>query len=270
MDLRLLPATALALLLLTPAYGVAAEGQTFRRACRFTVARDGEPLAASRVYQRTGAPDLVAAPGDGTWLYVRPATRRFQPLNPASVQDADERTVTVVPPPASRGRSLTYDLAAGALLLGEEGGLAVIPTPDLLGETTAEAFLGLCPELQDRELAYEPDPGAVGELAACTRPITVEIYFGSWCPHCQQVLPRLLRALRDADNDHLDVRLYALPRKLEASGGRGVRKVPTIVLLEGGVEIGRFHGLEEVPVEETLADLVRHTAPAPSTDVSPE
>lgn len=270
MHLRLLPAAVLGLLLLMPARAVADEGQVFRRACRFTVARNGEPLAASRVYERTGSADLVAAPGDGTWLYVRPATRRFQPLEPASVRDAGERTVIVVPPPASGGRSLRFDRAAAALVLGDEGGLAVIPTPDLLGETTEEAFLGLCPELQDRERNYEPDPDAVRELAACTRPITLEIYFGSWCPHCQQVLPRLLRVLRDADNEHLSVRLYALPRQLDGTEGRGVGKVPTIILLEGGTEIGRFHGLEGAPVERTLADLVRATAPASPPGTSPD
>ena len=124
---------------------------------------------------------------------------------------------------------------------------------------TPAEFLALCPDFEDREREYKPDPDTVQAIAACGKEIELEIYFGSWCPHCQQVLPRLFKCLRLADNPKLQVRMIGLPRGFGSEPevrARKVTGVPTVIVMDEGVELGRFSGTGDTPIEKSLADLL--------------
>ena len=84
--------------------------------------------------------------------------------------------------------------------------------------------------------------------------------YANWCPHCQKVLPKLIKSLRLADNSKLEVKWIGLPRSFSNEPmvkNREVRGVPTIIVLDGEKEVGRFSGIEKIPIEVSLANLVQ-------------
>jgi len=249
----------LILLVLAGAGGVLfAQQPEWEQSCRFSVEVDGKPDPSAALFERRGVADLVGRIGDDSWFLVRPAAQTVQRIAPEAVERHGERTIALLAEPSDSGEALT--LTPSGLTFDIAGHwLRVIPTPELLGKTTPEAFLGMCPEFQEREEAYQPDATALQEIRSCDRDVTLEIYFGSWCPHCQQILPRLIKCLRLAENDRLKVQYIGLPRRF---GGepevrqREIRGVPTVIVLEHGQEIGRFSGSENVPIETTLASVL--------------
>jgi thiol-disulfide isomerase/thioredoxin len=219
---------------------------------------DGQSDPDAALFERRGVADLVGRIGADAWFLVRPAAQTVHRLAPEAVERRGERAIALLAEPSDSGQALT--LTPSGLTFDIAGHwLRVIPTPELLGKTTPEEFLGMCPEFQEREEAYEPDTAALEQIRSCDRDVTLEIYFGSWCPHCQQVLPELFKCLRLAENDRVKVELIGLPRRF---GGepevrqREIRGVPTVIVLEGGKEIGRFSGGEKVPIETTLASVL--------------
>lgn len=237
-----------------------AEESSWARSCRFTIQANDLAAPGAMVFEKRGVADLVGRLADGKWFLVQPGQQQAYLLAPedANLQAGGRQATITALPGAQRGTPLVLTQAG---LRFDLAGLAlrIIPTPPLLGDVTYDAFLSLCPEFLDREQAYEPRPEKVKAISAGGDDIKLEVFFGSWCPHCQEVLPRLIKSLRQVGNPKLQVRMIGLPRAFTedpAVKARGVRGVPTVIVYRKDVELGRFSGTETTPVEETLARLV--------------
>jgi thiol-disulfide isomerase/thioredoxin len=237
-----------------------AEDSEWQRSCRFAVQVDGSDTTSGAIYERRGTPDMLGKLADNSWFLLQPAQRRVLELKPGQVavaQDAHTATLSGALP----NDGGTVRLTPAALSFDVTGRwVKVLPTPPLIGEVTAEDFLDLCPDYQEAEVSYEPDTKMVSRLASADGSRSVEVFFGSWCPHCQQILPKLMKSLRLANNSKLQVKWIGLPRSFASEPhvkAREVRGVPTIIVLEEGRELGRFNGTEKVPVEASLANLVQ-------------
>ena len=230
----------------------------WNQSCRFVMSVNGGPDPTSVLYERRGTADIVGSVAGYSWFVVRPSSQRLHLLMDGTVEPAGPRSVRLLAEPMDTGEPLTR--TSTSLDFAVEGhALRIMATPPLLGDTTARAFLDLCPEYQEREAEYVPESEALQQIASMQRDLTLEVYFGSWCPHCQVVLPELIKSLRLADNDQLDVRMIGLPRNFALeprAAQREVRNVPTLILFEAGRELGRFSGNEGETVEHSLAALV--------------
>ncbi|HWN98090.1 MAG TPA: thioredoxin family protein, partial [Blastocatellia bacterium] len=102
---------------------------------------------------------------------------------------------------------------------------------------------------------YQANPKAVAELKASSRITTVTLFFGTWCPDSKNYVPRLLRALRDAGNDKLQVKLvgidYQFRQPVDVVQPRQITNVPTVVVERDGHEIGR---IVETPASKTMEE----------------
>lgn len=249
--------TILVLLVLAAGSAVAEESE-WTRSCRFTIEVDGKPAKDAAVFEKQRSADILGLLPGGTWFLVRPPKEVFE-VPPEAVERRDEQLAVLRQEPS--GDALPVTVTPSGLTFDVAGRwLRIILVPALLGSTTPEEFLSLCPEYQRREHDYSPKTESVEQIAATSRPLTLEIYFGSWCPHCQKVLPQLFKSLRLANNSKLEVRMIGLPRSFgqdPAVRAKHIRGVPTIIVMDqGGAEVGRFTGTEKTAVEETLAQLL--------------
>jgi len=253
---RLLAALALTLAV----FPARADEAPWARSCRFAIEANRQPAPGSMVFEKRGVADLLGRLADGRWFLVQPVQQRAHALAPdAAGVDAGGRKATIkLLPAVQQGTPLILTPAGLAFDFAGQS-VRIVPTPPLLGDVSYDAFLSLCPEFQDREHAYEPQAERVKAISAKGNDVILEVYFGSWCPHCQEVLPRLIKSLREAGNPNLRVRMIGLPRAFTEDPtvkARGVRGVPTVIVYRKEVELGRFSGTETAPIEETLARLI--------------
>jgi thiol-disulfide isomerase/thioredoxin len=72
----------------------------------------------------------------------------------------------------------------------------------------------------------------------------VKIYFGSWCPHCREHVPFLLRVEDEVKNPKIQFQYYGLPRDFNDPEAKrlAIKSVPTGIIYVGGREVGRLAG----------------------------
>jgi thiol-disulfide isomerase/thioredoxin len=119
--------------------------------------------------------------------------------------------------------------------------------PWLLGVQDLDGMKAYSREYREGASAYEFSRPVVGQLKAESRPVEVRVFFGSWCPHCQTVLPRVLRVAEELQGTKVRLSFYGLPRGPEFSQDPEVKKlgidsVPTGVVFVDGREVGRISG----------------------------
>jgi thiol-disulfide isomerase/thioredoxin len=109
-------------------------------------------------------------------------------------------------------------------------------------------------ELLDHDVAYAfrarqytPSPALVRALRQVGQPVRVRVFFGNWCPHCQQMVPRILRLADALAGSAVRFEYYGLPSPFgdEPEAKRmGIDGVPTGVVYRGNQEVGRISGAD--------------------------
>jgi thiol-disulfide isomerase/thioredoxin len=129
--------------------------------------------------------------------------------------------------------------------------------PPIVGVTNQEEIFGHDPMYRREMEEYEPDLGAVSALQQVGSKAIVEVWFGSWCPHCRKMVPRFQKA---AANPNLEVLYHAVPRQFgdyDPARERNVKGLPTFIFLRNGKEFGRIRGGgESAPLETELARIL--------------
>lgn len=141
-------------------------------------------------------------------------------------------------------------------------------TPPLTGLHPRAALLAHSPEYGRGAAIYKPDNTALNKLRVQKDPARVKIYFGSWCSHCKQVLPGVLKVEESIVGARVSFEYYGLPRPPEAWTDaevvkHGIKGVPTAVVYVGGKEVGRLTTDAWAKLEVSLADLLARAASAP-------
>lgn len=124
----------------------------------------------------------------------------------------------------------------------------------------------------DRQYSrYEPTAEVVERLKNALGPVSIEVYFGTWCFDSRRQVPRLLRLLEAAGFDERRLLLVGLsdqPMEFKRSPGnpevkRLVHRTPTIIALRNGAEIGRIVETPALSLEADLLAIVDGHGPAP-------
>jgi CBS domain-containing protein len=145
--------------------------------------------------------------------------------------------------------------------------LLISPHQGPAGKIELEELFQVAPTWRRRAESYTPDEQAVAALAAYDEPVDVNVSFGTWCGDSRNYVPKLIRSLEVAANPNLHLELVAIGRGFgepaEHILGRRLTNVPTVIVSQGGEEIGR---IVETPATQTVeADLaaILRRAPVP-------
>jgi thiol-disulfide isomerase/thioredoxin len=138
--------------------------------------------------------------------------------------------------------------------------------PPLLGLHAASDLKAYNPLVYvDGGRSYRPDHQVVAALKRASPPVTVRVYFGSWCPHCQHYVPLLLRVEDELKGSKIKFEYFGLSRDGLASDPEvkrlGINEVPTGIVLIKGKEAGRVIGNSAWATPElSLATIVNGAA----------
>ncbi len=117
--------------------------------------------------------------------------------------------------------------------------------PWLLGRQAGAAVKEHNPEYAHKASLYAPSASHVAALRALGKDVEVTTYFGSWCPHCKEIVPRILRVADELQGSKIRFEYYGLPSPMsddpEADRAK-VHGVPTVVVFVGGKETARLVG----------------------------
>lgn len=224
---------------------------------------DGEEATDARLYrsQRAGSALLVESSELSSPIVVLPRDRAVKSVPEVKVVHREGGTVDVLADAdlsplgdfRIEGRDVVFSVDGEAVRIGER--------PPLLGLQGVEEMFGYSSEYRYRADAYEPSAAMLRRLGEMGGSGTVRVFFGSWCPYCKEMVPRILRVAEELDGGPLEFEFFGLPRSFGSvpeAKREGITGVPTGVVYRNGDEVGRIEGADwkipELSLKRILLD----------------
>src|SRR6266404_9052645 len=127
--------------------------------------------------------------------------------------------------------------------------------PGATGDMSMEKLWETVPVWRAVMKNYEPNAAAVEQIKASDKDTIVTLAFGTWCPDSKNYIPRLIKALRVAGNDKIQVKLIGIDNQFREPvttvQPRRITNVPTVIVERAGREIGR---IVETPAASTMEE----------------
>jgi thiol-disulfide isomerase/thioredoxin len=209
--------------------------------------RVGEELDRSaRIYKAAKLPKfLLVAEKLTRPLLVTAGDRSVVGIDPTAVTSATGDPDAVLLDPAATTAISTIATLDGLNLRFVVDGakLQIEPADPLLGPTELSAVLDALPEWRRNAAAYKPMIGDVRLLDTLQSPIEVEIFFGSWCPHCEKSVPKVARLVRELKTANLKFKFHGVPVKFDEdpiARMNRIAELPTGIVRQAGKEIARL------------------------------
>jgi thiol-disulfide isomerase/thioredoxin len=138
--------------------------------------------------------------------------------------------------------------------------------PGAAGEMSMDKLWETVPVWRSVMNNYEPNAQAVIAIESNDNDTTVTLALGTWCPDSKNYIPRLIKALRAAGNDKIQVKLVGIDNQFREPvttvQPRRITNVPTVIVERGGREIGRIVETPGAPtMEEDLASILNGKQP---------
>ena len=118
--------------------------------------------------------------------------------------------------------------------------MSLDPKPALRGLRKGADLLASIPEYVRNSKGYTPNAAAIAALKKADRkPVTVHVVFGSWCPHCRQHVPLMLRVENEVKNPNIKFEYYGIDNppdgwKDPEVKRLGIKGIPTAIVYVNG------------------------------------
>ena len=203
---------------------------------------------------------LVQPSPFGRPVFITTAPPAARLLDPKRIsRDAADPDLIRVDTSGSQEDFLSVRLQGTNLIVDRDGlTMTLMEGPPLLGDRTLDELIEALPEYRRDATRYTPDPAAIEKLRRVKQPTELLVVFGSWCPHCGQAVPRLVRVLQDVQGAPIAVTFHGVPH----GGGDSMTEdlritgLPTAIVRRDGKEVARMEGEEWAAPEKSLAALV--------------
>ncbi len=231
------------------------------RTGHFQLRLGDQPDPEARIYRSEGIPRLlVEAPSLGApWLVVAGA-KVARRLDPAAVAPVEGEPDAVTANPAATTSEVPITIEGLALVFESDRGRVVLePAEPLTGERAADELLAALPEYRRGAAEYEPGRGELRLLAKVEGPVEVDVFFGSWCPHCERIVPRIIKLSRSLDGNAIHFRFHGLPRKFEddpLARQYEIGAVPVVLVRRGSEIVARLEGRVLIRPEQALTSVL--------------
>lgn len=108
---------------------------------------------------------------------------------------------------------------------------------------------------------YTIDTASVKKLAGKLKNVNIEVVMGTWCSDSRRQVPRLFKILDYLKYPADSVQLLMVGRKLKGinsdeTKGLNIEKVPTIIFLRNGKELGRIIESPKVSLEKDMLKIL--------------
>jgi len=235
----------------------------FESSGSYVLTVDGKAVDAE-IYESNTPAVLVIAPDLPTAFLLRPGKATVETVPLAKVARQEDGTVGLLADAELEPLGKFKPVGASVAFTFGSRRLSLDPKPPLLGVHTAAELLAHNPAYARNAAEYHPGPSAVASLRAVTAPVTVRVFFGSWCQYCKAKVPHLLSVESALAGSNVTVEYFGVPSPPAAwKDPEAVRlqvtSVPTAIVLVDGKAVGRLVGDDWNTPEVELARLAaRH------------
>jgi thiol-disulfide isomerase/thioredoxin len=234
----------------------------FQPSSEYMLVINGKPVPAAEIYQNDQIPAiLILSSALPSPVMLTPRAGNVETVNLMKVAKQKDGTVdlfadAVLAPIgqfAMEGENVTFTTDGRKVSLN--------PKPALTGLRRGPALLDSLPEYLRTSRGYTPNAAAIATLKKANRPVTVHVVFGSWCPHCRQHVPLMLRVENAIANPNVKFEYYGIAKppdgwKDPEVKRLGVKGIPTAIVYVNGVQAGRIEGEAFNTPEVALAKIV--------------
>lgn len=229
----------------------------FLRSGDFTLVVDGKDVPAAEIFKQDSLPALLiltsALPSP---VLVTPRTGSVETVNLMKVAKQSDGSVDLLAD-ATLAPQGQFQVDGGDVSFTVDGRRVMLKQrPPLLGLKRSAELKAYDPSFLDRARAYHPDGRVIAQLKKTSAPVTVRVFFGSWCPHCQHFVPRVVRVDDELKGTKVRFEYYGLPQEKMSDDPEAkkvnVKGVPTGIVYVNGKEMGRLQGNSWDAPEESL------------------
>lgn len=255
--------TALVLMAGLVSVAAAAQDASFVPFTQYEVEVDGQTEAQAAIYRSVDPPAfLLRIPRiSSNYFRLDPSSRQVEWIGNDSVSAGQGGNLVLGT--GSEGRPMgRFEVAGPSVSMNIDGhAVRLVPRKPLLDLQSSRDLTAYDALYQQRAQAYRPDSLALRDLRQVSERATVTVYFGSWCSHCQQKVPYILRLQEELAETPVRFQYYGLPRGFgnhPKAQELNLRWVPTAVVTRDGEEIGRVEGHDwDDPPERKLAAILK-------------
>lgn len=251
--------------LAAPLLAQSAESQLvdFQRVGTYALEVDGKDAPKAEIYKsdRSAAFLLIASEMPSPVL-LNPGSFKVETIQIMKIAKQQDGSIDLLPGATLQPQG-AFEIDGEKVVFTADGHrLALKPRSPLLKQQAAATLFSYNPEYERNAKAYEPDNGIVKALRAQSKQVRVLTIFGSWCPHCTQYVPRLMRLEQALGASKIEFDYYGVPRGAEMSKDPEVKRlsvkaVPTGIVFVGDREVGRIYGDGWSNPEATLQNLIQ-------------
>jgi thiol-disulfide isomerase/thioredoxin len=243
----LLLLAGLAALPALPGTGAAQAAEAMRGCQRISdyVLVVGGKEAPAEIYQCSQPALLVISSALASPVLLSPATSSASTVNLMKIDKRPDGTLDLLPgaPLAAQGSLEFVEEEVHFRIDGR--GAELKPAPPLLGLRRVDEVTAHNPEYVPRAAAYAPNAQLVAGLRKEARPVVVRIFFGSWCPHCREMVPHAIKLEQQLKGSQIHFEYFGLPPHFGTDANaqkNAISGVPTGIVYVNGREVGRIVG----------------------------
>ena len=242
-----------------------AELKKWKEVNHLSIVINGEMENSARFYlneDRTFFIILSSAFNDALVLNIKDGV--ITTLNRAEITFEDNEFTAITSEDMRLQYLSNYTQTGSALKINLVGmDVSIIPRPHLIGKATMDEILNHTSAYKRLMNKHEPNPDAIKFLSEYNKPVNITVAFGTWCSHCKQWVPRLMKSISECNNSNLNCTYFGISQKFDQPAEflkkNKIKKIPTIIIHRGGQEIGRIIGTPKVSMEDDLVAILEGT-----------
>ena len=215
----------------------------FQATGEYVLLVNGQADAGSEVFVNRNIPAYLILPTTLSPILITPGAGTVAIVPKAKIVRQKDGTVDLLADAVTKPQGKLV-IGDGRVDFTTEGKKAALgPKPPLLGLKKSAELKKHSPEYVQGAKAYSPNPVSIAKLKSQAAPVRVLVFFGSWCPHCKEMLPHLLRVEDEIRGSKIQFDYRGIPRDFKDPEVQrlNVGTVPTAVVYDGkGREIGRI------------------------------
>jgi thiol-disulfide isomerase/thioredoxin len=222
---------------------------------------DGQPAVNSKVYwSQASRMFLIVVKDVATPLLVEPMSRQVRSVPLVKLATRADGSVGILEGATMNSKGVVSTTEGGVATFTVDGrAFKLVEKPPLLGWQTVEGIAAYSPAYLKRADAWQPQAAALADLRRQSSDVKLTVFFGSWCPFCQQKVPLAMRMARELAGSKVKIDFYGLPHGFSGDPQAkrySVKSVPTGIVFVGGKEVGRISADGWASPETTLNRLV--------------